>query len=60
MHENWHVISWLGSRAIPISEEMGGLLSDRRNFKTHFLLEPCEKTQGEGGDMLHCDCGDVL
>lgn len=42
-------ISWLGSRAVPIPEEMGGLHSDRRNFKIHFLLEPCEKTQGEGG-----------
>lgn len=60
VHENWHLISRLGTRAIPIPEEKGGVLRDRRNFKTLVLLELYEKTQGEGGDNLCCGCGDVL
>lgn len=41
-------------------EEKGGVLSDRRSFKTLVLLEVYGKAQGEGGDNPGCGCGDVL
>lgn len=60
MSESHHVILWFGSRVIPRAEDMGGLLSARRNLSTRFLLEPFKKTQGEGADLLHRACADVL